>query len=256
MVALQATAQTPFEGKVVYRLQSSKEKQIALITAYFGKQRLRMEFTEEGRLTNKEVVMAWLDSGTSVTLNTETQTYKVKKLEKRNEITAAPRQIAGYTAKPHLSEVGTGNWVAGFLGTSVFYTADELLFPVPSFYKNNPELIAVYNDRVVLGADLGVDPVLYGPTTADDSASVDRNRINAEAIEVKKYAVPDSLFAVPAGFTAEAVYDYSAIADSVALIDSMMKEETKPYAPKKKKSKPSNKAKSPQKSPAYRRKNG
>lgn len=214
----QAFAQTPFEGKVVYRIQSPKEKGEATITSYFGKQKLRMEFTEPGKGTDKEIIVVELDSGHVLTLNTELKQFKVKPLQRRVALVAAPKQIAGYAATPQQNQTMFNGTTAGLFGQSIFYVANDLFFPVPPQYKGNSELVTVFDDKVVLGADIRFTENLYGrELAATDSAEMERSRFYAEAVEVKQYHPHDSLFAVPSGYSLQAEVTY---VDSTAMVDT------------------------------------
>ena len=233
------------------------EKNDAILTVYFGAQKMRLEFSEKGKEATNDIIVVALDSGTVAILNNGAKTYRLKNLLKRDLSGYKSKQIAGYVAEPVASAPSLSNGYNELFGQSVFYVANNLYFPVPEMYKGNTELIAVNNNKVVLGAEIFVAPRSYGRAlTAQDSAEMAQNRINAEAVEVKPYQPETSLFSIPADFTPAPVYDYSSDSTAVSTdsIDSVML--PPPMAPKKKKTKPANKKSNGQKSPAYRRKSG
>lgn len=252
-----AFSQTPFQGKVVYNLHTPQEKTDALLTAYFGNGRIRLEFAEKGKTPDNDIIVVTLDSGQVIHLRLGAQTFTTKKLVARDLTNYKDKTILGYSTSPKANPTSFGDGMTELFNQSVFYVANDLFFPVPEKYRGNTELIMVHENRLVLGAEIVFGPNRYKrELSASDSAELERNRLSAEAIDVKPFHPEDSLFTVPVNFTPEATYDayndttmtYTEPSDSVAAPQSQ------PL--KKKKSSPADKKTATQKPPAHRRKNG
>lgn len=196
-------AQTSFAGKIVYTLHTPKEKNDASLIVYFGKNRLRLGFAENGQNVSKEYIIVALDEGTVTAVDSLQKNFRIKNLRKETPQTTGTKTIAGHKTSPVKHEPAMNGLWGGFFGQTVFQTADDLYYPVPERYKNNPEVIMVQNGRVVLGAEIKPVSTLFGKEyTAADSVDAEKDVITAEAVEVVNQQMDPALFQLPAGFTA------------------------------------------------------
>lgn len=250
-------AQTSFTGKIVYNLHTPKEKTDASLIVYFGQNRLRLEFAENGQNASKDYVIVALDEGTVTTLDSLQKSYRIKNLRKETPERMQPKTIAGHRTSPVKYASGWNGLLGGFFGQTIFQVADDLYYPIPEAYKNNPEVMMVQNGRVVLGAEIKPVNRLYDKAyTAADSVDAEKDVITAEATEVVSQQMDPALFQIPAGFTAHRYDDYK---DSVtdALLDTVATTaDTTPPKPLNKKKKAPAKNGSISKPSATRRKDG
>lgn len=259
LLSLSAFAQSAFTGKIVYNLRTPKEKTEASLIAFFGKDRLRLEFAENGQTVSKDYIIIALDEGVMITVDSVQKSYRMKKLRKERSAIMKNKTIAGYKTSPVKSQSGMSGLPGGFFGEAVFQVADDLYYPVPEGYQNNPELMMVQNGHVVLGAEIRPGNYLYDREyTAADSVDAEKDIITAEAVELVKQQMDSGLFQIPAGFALRHP-DYYRDSVGTAMLDSLDSAVvvTPPQKPfKRKKPTQENKKTPSQKSPAYRRKNG
>jgi hypothetical protein len=136
-----AFGQKAFEGTIIYQLHSSDKNEDAQLEVHFGKQAIKMKFTEKDKPENESVIVR-IDSGKKYVLNTEEKTYRVKRLIQRikPELNASNKKIAGF----NISAIDlSGNAIIGMLGGlfsgagTVFFISDSLFYR----FLNNMHII-------------------------------------------------------------------------------------------------------------------
>jgi len=259
-------AQAPFEGKIRYTVTTYDKSGNGIMTIYFGKPGMRLEFTEEKRPEFiQEVLIINFDSGSIFTLR-PSKNYKSSPLKKK----ARPplpeaKEIAGFKISPvSIESAGLTGDMAGIFGSSVLYAAEDLLYTIPDSYAATPELLMINKGKIVLGGDF------YFPNYPADDWPVDKKKDSAaeqhkvfsvRANEVIRQPIDPSLFVIPADYAKES-FDYftdSTTVDTTAFYpsaDTAYPNTTYPVSPSPKKSKkPTKKNPTKTKQQATRRKN-
>lgn len=214
-----ANAQKNFQGEITYRLHASMgEKEDAELKILFGHNRLKLRFKEKEEY-EKEELFVLIDSAAMFTVNSQTKTYSKKMLHVYTPSTKqySKRSFAGYSSTPLTPESnGKGSVLGGLIGKSniVFYLADSFYYNIPNALVGNQELIAIQNNKIVLGADIyTTDPF----TEAQDSSTNKANIITVEAIEIRPMTVSDAEFNIPADYIDKKSISYEPVEDSLAV---------------------------------------
>jgi len=234
--------QKVFEGTIIYQLHSSDKNEDAQLEVHFGKNAIKMKFTEKDN-AEKEGVIVRLDSGKKYVLNTEEKTFRVKRLAQlvKHELNASNKKIAGYNTRPVDL---TGNALLGMMGGlfrgagTVFFVSDSLFYPIPEQYGSNIELLMIHQGRIVLGAEIKTGSVSLFDDEDDENMEDDKMEITASAISIKWENFNEHEFAIPADFvkyTDTYATDSSAAPDSLmAMPDSIATTEPVKWKPKTK----------------------
>ncbi len=228
-----AAAQSSFEGMIIYRIRPAKENNGKIeLVALFGKNAIRLKF-KENDFFDKEELLIRLDSGKVYKLNTRQKIYSQYLLEEWSpqDLNLSDKVIAGYKTRPELQ---TSNGIVralqgyyGSVGQLVTYPAAELRFAIPDKYNNNPELLMVDNNRIVLGLSV------YRPGNSQEENEVageqQKELLVVEASEITTMAIPEADFFVPPGFILNDLQAMNLDDYPVITVDTA----TRPAAPKK-----------------------
>lgn len=221
-IIVSVNAQKNFQGEITYRLHASVgEKGDAELKILFGQNKLKLRFKEKEEY-EKEELFVLIDSAAMFTVNNETKTYSKKILHVYTPSTKqySKRSFAGYSSTPLVPESnGMGSILGGLIGKSnvVFYLADSFFYNIPNALVGNQELIAIQNNKVVLGADIYLtDPF----TETQDSSANKANIITVEAIEIRPMTVSDAEFNIPADYVDKKSISYEPVEDSMAVKSS------------------------------------
>jgi hypothetical protein len=212
-------AQKNFQGEITYRLHASVgEKEDAELKILFGQNKLKLRFKEKEEY-EKEELFVLIDSAAMFTVNNETKTYSKKMLHLYMPSTKqySKRSFAGYSSTPLVPESnGMGSVLGGLIGKSsvVFYLADSFYYNIPNALVGNQELIAIQNNKIVLGADIYLtDPFIE----TQDSSTNKANIITVEAIEIRPMTVSDGEFSIPADYVDKKSISYEPVEDSMVV---------------------------------------
>lgn len=241
------SAQKNFEGSVTYRLHSSTgDKPDAELKILFGDKKLKLLFKENGEYDKKALVVL-LDSAAAYALDPDNKTFRKTALTLTSPAgNPVKKLINGYSTTSFKPEnTGLSSLLGGMLGTSnvVFYVADSLPYYIPAAFTGNKELIAIQQNRIVLGAEFQI--VSPFSEYADSSSKNNPNIISAEAVDIKPMAFNANEFLIPADFADQKSMPYSAYTDSTAIqVDTAIiappaakpakKKPAKPASPKSK----------------------
>lgn len=230
ITALASFAQQPFQGTIVYKLHSNEDakKPDALVTVQFGKDGLKLKL-ESGGKAEKDEILIRIDSAKVYTLNTESNTYTVKRLYEKTlvEENAKTKMIAGHSASPdYITDYPLGAAYGSMFRNNsvVVYVADSLFYPVPEKFRSNFELSFVKDNKIVLGVIIkGSDvPMFMGNDDEDDVKPMNGHEleITAEAITITPETISGTTFEIPPTFVRER-RNYNVATDSVAVADSV-----------------------------------
>lgn len=248
VASLGAKSQKDFEGKVVYLMEADKDEKKPELTVWFAPNKLKISF-KENEEPDRSYLVVRLDSGKVITINTNTQQYKIKQLKARqgNAFVSEKNSIMGYPTTSVLLESnspGTGLGGILYMNDIVYDLADNLTFTVPDQYRTNPEVMMVYKNQIALGASMKMSTLFYG---IDEEGSEKATKITAKAIVVTPMVLDAAEFEIPAGFTPQPKYDRNAV-DTTAIAPaydtaiSVMADSAMAYpAPKKPTKKPAKK---------------
>jgi hypothetical protein len=225
-----AYSQKKFEGKVVYLLEADKDEKKPELTVLFSPGKIKLTF-KENEEPDEKYVLVILDSGKVYTINTASKQYKQKKLqvtEDAGSYTPVKKSIAGYgTTSAKLPLSGPGGMLGGFISfkNMVFDVADSLVFEVPAKYLNNPELMMLSNNHIVLGAQMSMGSYLTEAESDDENEQEKMTKkilVNAIAVTPMNFGADE--FAIPAGYELEVRKPYEMpMADSaVSMYDTTM----------------------------------
>jgi hypothetical protein len=238
-------AQKNFEGKIIYLLEADKEEKKPQLTVFFSAGKVKLVFKEGEDPDNKYVVVV-PDSGKVFTINTSTKEYKQKKLnvaEPAGTYTPQKKTIAGYaTTSAKGNESGLDGLLGGFISlkNTVFSVADSLVFIIPAKYANNPELLMINNNHIVLGAEMTMaSAFMEGEADNESEKDGKAKKITATAIEVTPMTFTADEFAIPAGYTLEVrkPYETSMSDSTMSMMDTaiaVMVDSAAVYVPAKK----------------------
>lgn len=265
-LGLTAFAQKNFQGEITYQLHSSKnEGQDALLRILFGENRIKILFREHDQENfDKKEIIVFLDSGLVYTVDREDKNYKRKFMRVNNVTTeTAKRNFSGYSASPLVLEQNPlSSLLGGYMETSsqVLYLADSLYYQVPASFSLNEELLAVHNNKIVLGVSVKMRSKYE--EEQDSSARAAFYEITATATDVQPFTPKPEEFSIPADYTDRKYNTYEPMVDSArvdtAMVDTarsviVPKTKTAGKKPAAKKTGPKPAAKKPA-SPAARRK--
>ncbi|HVG40411.1 MAG TPA: hypothetical protein VM888_02275 [Chitinophagaceae bacterium] len=195
IISLNVFAQKSFEGMITYSIENAYQTDKALLKVLFSPSIIKISFIGKGRTSNDNILVH-LDSGKVYVLNTDSKSYHVKNLIKRNKTeNLSGQSIAGY-ATTAVDVTGTGfkGLLSGLsAGNIVFYKAQNLSYPVSPIYAGNTELVFVQDNKIVLGADFSID---YNV----EEDSIQKNIITVRATEVVAKPIQKSELMIPKDF--------------------------------------------------------
>jgi hypothetical protein len=237
-------AQKNFEGKIVYLLEADKDEKKPELTVLFSPGKIKLTF-KENEEPDEKYVLVILDSGKVYTINTSTKQYKQKKLqvaEMAELYTPVKKNITGYaTSSVKMPQPGLGGMLGGFVSfkNMVFDVADSLVFAVPEKFINNPELMMISGNHIVLAAQMSMGSPFAEAEIEDENEKEKMNKkilVNAIAVTPMNFTADE--FAIPAGYELEVRKPYEMpMADSVkSMMDTtmMMVDTAARYIPAKK----------------------
>jgi hypothetical protein len=220
--SLGVSAQKDFEGKIVYQLDADKDEKKPELTVWFAPNKLKIVF-KENEEPDPKYLLVLMDSGKIFTINTNSQSYKPRKLMvKDNTVFASEKKdIAGQpttSVKKQGSSSGVGS--LGFLATQgmVLNLADNLTYTVPEQYTDNPEFMMVHNGRIALGAFMKVGNIFGGMEEEESEKAM--TKITATAISVTPMALGAEEFAIPTGYTLRPKYNNEYGDTTATMVDS------------------------------------
>lgn len=193
-------AQQVFQGSIVYTIKAPQEKGDAELLILYGPNKIKLKFKDKEDY-DKTYLIVDLDSSKFYTVNAESKTFESKKLaEITTEPTATPRTIAGYNTMPvNINSSGLGG-VLGFAGSSTFFAAPDLYFPIPKKHAGIPELIMIQNNHIVLGAEIKMGFPGMGSEQMPDSVA-DKMKVSISATKVTPQSIDIAEFTIPNDFT-------------------------------------------------------
>jgi hypothetical protein len=202
-------SQKNFEGKVVYLLEADKDEKKPELTVLFSPGKIKLTF-KENEDPDEKYLLVIIDSGKVYTINTANKQYKQKKLqiaETAGSYTPVKKSIAGYgTTSSKLPLSGPGSMLGGFVSfkNMVYDVADSLVFDVPVKFLNNPELMMISNNHIVLGAQMSMGTPFAEAAAEDENEQekmVKKILVNAIAVTPMNFTADE--FAIPAGYELE-----------------------------------------------------
>jgi hypothetical protein len=223
LCAYSTYAQKNFEGKVVYLMEADKDEKKAELTVFFSKGNIKLVFKENDEPDSKYILVI-PDSGRVYTINTYTKKYKSKKLQVTDPavaFTPVKKSIAGYaTTSIKQSLSGPGGMLGGFVSfKNIFFdVADSLVFDVPVKFINNPELMMIQNNHIVLAAQMHM-AIPFAEALDEDENAQDKavKKILVNATNVTPMSMATDEFAIPAGYELEVYKPFDILPDSAAV---------------------------------------
>lgn len=200
LVLSNVEAQQVFQGSIVYTIKAPQEKGDAELLIMYGPNKIKLKFKEKEDY-DKTYLIVDLDSSKFYTVNADSKTFESKKLAGvTTEQTATPKTIAGYNTIPvTINSSGLGG-VLGFAGSSTFFVAPDLYFPIPKKHTGIPELIMVQDNHIVLGAEIKMGFPGMGSEQMPDSVA-DKMKVSISATKVTPQAIDVAEFKIPNDFT-------------------------------------------------------
>ena len=235
LIAANLSAQTPFEGKIIYTAKSPEKPSEGELTIYFARPGIRLEIKEANKPDKEpETVIINLDSGKIFTLMINEKQFKESELKKLHPVKASgSKTIAGFNTQAVNPEYsGMTSDITRLFGNAVLYPASELYYPVPSHYKAAPEFMMIHNGKIVLGAEYFFSND-ESSNFENDTSKKEQALFTVMANQVSSQKLDPSLFIVPADYKKWS-YDYRT--DSVAMeLDSSVVIPANPPVKSKKK---------------------
>jgi hypothetical protein len=228
-----AYSQKNFEGKVVYLLEADKDEKKPELTVLFSPGKIKLTF-KENEEPDEKYILVILDSGKVYTINRSNKQYKRKKLQETEvagSYTPVKRTIAGHaTTSAKQVQSGLGGMLGGFVSfkNMVFDVADSLLFEVPSKFLNNPELMMISGNHIVLGAQMSMGSpfaeAMEGESGDENEQEKMVKKIMVNAIAVTPMSFTADEFAIPAGYELEVrkPYEMPTADTAMAMYDTAM----------------------------------
>jgi hypothetical protein len=262
IATLGAKSQKDFEGKVVYLMEADKDEKKPELTVCFAPGKLKISF-KEGIEPDQTYLLVWIDSGKIINVNTSTRQYKTRKLNVLDPTPFTPEKktIAGH---PTTSAKNENNSPTGALGglitlqDMILDVSDDMQYTIPNNLVNNPELLMVRNNRIVLGATMRMGSAFASAMSDNDDESIIK-KITATAISVMPMRFTADEFTLPEGFIPQPKYEKGSM-DSViydtaisVMADSIVFAPPSPKKPTKKPAKKPASKKTGTKSAAYRK---
>lgn len=194
-VVCKVQAQQPFEGTIVYRMESNtKPSDTFSLTVKFGKKAIWIKYPKKGPGGADEVLVD-LEAGKVFELEMGEKGYVSKNLFKKENLeqSVAVNQIAGHKVKTiDLSNKGISGLIAGMSRSQVLiYSSEDLYYPIPPAYNSNIALSMVYDNKILLGLTI-IDRPPY------EGAVNDTLHLKAESVIQEVFAA--DAFKIPAGF--------------------------------------------------------
>ncbi|MFN8243848.1 MAG: hypothetical protein U0X40_07305 [Ferruginibacter sp.] len=198
---LTLTAQKDFHGEIIYNIHSSLgDKSDATLNIIFGENRVRLRFKENDEY-DKEELLIKLDSGLSYAINYRDSSFRKRKMARFPEtVVPGKRIIAGYGTSP-VSTANNGLSIAmssfAEISSQVAYVSDSLFYHIPASLAGNTELMAVLDNRIVLGLTISRSE----KDKEDDAPGQLKEAFVATAVSVNAYEPAAENMEVPASFT-------------------------------------------------------
>jgi hypothetical protein len=211
-------AQQVFQGSIVYTVKTPEEKQNVELLILYGPNKIKLKFKEKEDY-DKTYLIVDLDSSKFYTVNADSKTFQSKQLaEITTEQTAAPKIIAGFNTIP-VNVGGSGfSGILGFAGSSTFFEAPDLYFPIPKKHAGIPELIMIQNNHIVLGAEIRMGiPGMVSNQMPDSVA--DKMKVSIQATKITPQNIDIAEFNVPYDFTLQSK-NYFSMTDTAYAVDS------------------------------------
>jgi hypothetical protein len=219
-----AYSQKNFEGKVVYLLEADKDEKKPELTVLFSPGKVKLSFKENDEPDEKYILVIF-DSGKVYTINTGNKQYKQKKLQEAEvagAYTPVKRTIAGHaTTSAKQVQSGPGSMLGGLVSFKniVFDVADSLVFEVPSKFLNNPELMMISGNHIVLGAQMSMgSPFAEAVSGEENEQESITKKITVNAIAVTPMSFTADEFAIPAGYELEVRKPYEVPTPDTAMM--------------------------------------
>lgn len=212
-------AQQVFQGSITYTVHAPQEKNAELLILY-GPNKIKLKFKEKEDY-DKTYLIVDLDSAKFYTVNTDSKTFQSKKLaEITTDQPAMPKTIAGYTTNP-IKVNGSAGFTAilGFAGSSTFFAAPDLYFPIPKKHTGIPELIMIQNNHIVLGAEIKMGIPTIGNEEMPADSIANQMKVSIEATKVTPQNIDIAEFFIPKDFTLQKKNYYS-MTDTAYATDS------------------------------------
>ncbi len=137
-------AQKNFEGKIIYKINSGSPGESAVITAYFGNQKIKADYKNlDSARDGKESVLLDFEKGIVYYINARAKTYRAnnildKNMDRMPAIKPLPeknKQLLGYSCAAYITTDTSRNEYMAF-NPFYFWYADSLFFKVKNEYSN------------------------------------------------------------------------------------------------------------------------
>ena len=218
----------------------------------YGPNKIKLKFKEKEDY-DKTYLLIDLDSSKFFIVNNDEKTFQAKKLnEKINEENLPSKAIAGYATNPvNVSGAPGLSSIFGVAGTTVFFTAPDLYFPVPKKHAGIPELTMIQNDHIVLGAEIK----MISPEMSDKvpDSILQKMKVLVEATKIASQIFDKTEFSIPVDFKEQIAFNerdvdlrglvtdstYDPSLDSIAVMADTTVATTSPKTSSQQKNKPS-----------------
>jgi len=113
------------------------------------------------------------------------------------------KEIAGHRTSAFVqkeSETQKDDGFLALLNSGVFYLSDDLQYFVPPVYEDNPELMMVKNNKVVLGIEVPFSDRQFNLNKTVAVSSKESFMASAMATATLPFKIDPALFFVPAGY--------------------------------------------------------
>lgn len=225
LVILQSLiAQKKFEGKIVYEMMVDKKKEkkpeTTMVEAYFGKQKIKVLLNEASASNSyKEDLLLNLEEDVIYRINNKQKTYSKQLFQKRRLtgdgsmpfMIASPernRKYIGYNTTAFVMADTTKNNFFGPVDFTFWY-ADSIYFFIKEEYTDFDILPILSN-----GKSVGMGMKMKMGTGEDEISG------EVKPISISAETIPDSIFAIPAGYSLE---EQPTADSAMAMVDSSAK---------------------------------
>jgi len=193
-----AFSQTPFEGKISYKLAAENEHESGTIEVLYGNQKIKGSFKKNSlEFNDHHVILIDFLKGIIYDINDSTKSYTAKSLKNKPDMdfisrynkSGIKKNILGQTCSS-FSLVDTTN-KGEFFGDMefIFWYADSLYFIVSEEYLNSDDMIIFTN-----GKNIGMGMTMKTEDLGKNTF------FNLEPVKIEAMPLADSLFELPAGY--------------------------------------------------------
>jgi len=233
-------AQQIFHGSIVYKYHLPNISDAPEILVNYGINKIKIIYKEKDNW-DKAYFLIDLDSGKFYRVLPETKAYTSWHMHDINtKQISRTKMIGGHqTYSVELAHSSAshvfGPWSSG---NSVLFVAPGLFYPVPEKYKDNPELIMIQNNHIVLGAEKSINGSEMEAEIPD--SLLKQTLISIEAIRIDEQPLDNAEFLIPPEFKKLTWLDVkdsdTVLVDTVYSVEEIEEIPPPPPPPAKKKS--------------------